>query len=230
MPSFASPSDPEFSGTRFKYMPIADESGTEKNLPLSKAHRFLRHVNFPDRRMWEPILYFVLVSFSLGMIALITFGATYENPASSSSHVQVAPCGSNPQEARARGCHFDIISFAWLPDACYDKELSDGFDDMAEWKWWLDPNATQPVSHAEAMTGEHTGLYVNWEYHLRHCTAMWKKLHRALLGDGKRAIDSYVGPIQHTEHCEKMLLRPRGIGFEDINTIILVKYPDCGIE
>ncbi|CAF9936895.1 MAG: hypothetical protein HETSPECPRED_010490 [Heterodermia speciosa] len=145
------------------------------------------------------------------------------------TEVVASPCGNSPTEARARGCHFDVISFCWLPDTCYDAELSETFDNMTTWEWFLDPNRTQPISHQQAMTGEYTGLYVNWEYHLRHCTAMWEKLHRAILGAGKSAIDGYIGPLDHTKHCSQMLLSDRDVALETINTIILVKYPSCGI-
>jgi hypothetical protein len=149
----------------------------------------------------------------------------------SNSKVMVKPCGSTPEEARARGCHFDVISFCWLPDRCYDPELSAEFDKKYQLEWFVDPERTQPLSHEQVMTGDYTGLYVNWEYHLSHCTAMWKKLHRAIAGPfGKGAIDSYIGPYTHTQHCEHMLLGNRSVAFDVVNTIILVKYPDCGIE
>lgn len=128
-------------------------------------------------------------------------------------------------------CHFDVISFCWLLDWCYDPELSAELDNKYQLEWFVDPKRTQPLSHEQVMTGEYTGLYVNWEYHLSHCTAMWKKLHRAIAGPfGKGAIDSYIGPYTHTQHCEHMLLGNRSVAFGVINTIILVKYPDCGIE
>ena len=79
------------------------------------------------------------------------------------------------------------------------------------------------------MTGEHLGLYVSWEYHLRHCTAMWKKLHRAIRGEGKTAVDSYIANYEHTKHCEHMLLGRRGLGLDEVNTVIETKFPDCGI-
>ncbi|KAK6860975.1 hypothetical protein PG995_004611 [Apiospora arundinis] len=135
-------------------------------------------------------------------------------------HVMVQPCGSSPAEATARGCQFDVISFSWLPDACYDAELSEA------------PGQTAAAELRGDHDGEHTGLYVNWEYHVAHCTAMWKKMHRALLGErgGKHAIDGYIGVYAHTEHCEKMLLGGRHYALDVINTRIAVKYPDCGIE
>ena len=144
------------------------------------------------------------------------------------SYMMMHPCGHTAAEARDRGCLFDIISFSWFPPACYDAQLSQDFDDITTWEWFLDPNATQPVSHESAMTGEYSGLYVNWEYHIRHCTAMWLKMHRAVLGGGKAAIDSYIGELTHTRHCGDMLLT-RDPPLDALNTIILLKFPHCGI-
>ncbi|XHG07810.1 hypothetical protein AWENTII_010941 [Aspergillus wentii] len=142
-----------------------------------------------------------------------------------------SPCGNTSAQAHTAGCHFDIITFCWLPDRCYDAELSSSFDDLVDWKWYLDRNKTQPVPKEEALRGELDGLYVSWEYHVQHCVYMWQKMHRALLGPGKEAIDTYIAPYTHTQHCGEMLLqRGEGYAMEDINTRIRVKFPDCGIE
>lgn len=168
-------------------------------------------------------------------------------PSSSSSHgssthvydpsahvmtgIMKSPCGNTTAEAKARGCHFDIITFCWLPHRCYDNELSKSFEQLVDWKWYLDRNKTRPVPKTEALRGELDGLYVSWEYHVQHCVYMWQKMHRALLGPGKEAIDTYISPYIHTEHCGKMLLtRGDGYALSDINTRIRVKFPDCGIE
>jgi hypothetical protein len=142
----------------------------------------------------------------------------------------VKPCGSSPEEARAKGCHFDLISFCWLSDECYDEELSQDFDTINQLEWYTDPARTQPLSHEQIMTGEYTGLYVDWGYHLRHCTAMWRKMHRAIMSDlGNWAINGYIGVYKHTKNCEHMLLTGQGVAFDAINTRIRVEYPDCGI-
>ncbi|KAI1126940.1 hypothetical protein F5Y10DRAFT_266651 [Nemania abortiva] len=138
------------------------------------------------------------------------------------------PCGSTPEEATERGCRFDVASFCWLPDACYDGGLSEQFDNYRDWEWFLDPDKTQPLSRQQVMTGKYPEVFVRWGYHIRHCTAMWMKMHRALMGPGTSAIDSYIGNIHHTHHCGEMLL-DREVDTEDLNTIILVKYPDCGL-
>lgn len=79
------------------------------------------------------------------------------------------------------------------------------------------------------MTGEFTKVFANWEYHLHHCTNMWKKLHRAVLGQGKRSIDGYIRKMNHTTHCARMLISARNTSLDEINTYIELKYPDCGI-
>ncbi|KAK7997808.1 hypothetical protein PG989_005848 [Apiospora arundinis] len=180
----------------------------------------------------------IFVSMLLGAAAMAGISGLHHQNTSipkqqhPAGHVMVQPCGSSPAEATARGCQFDVISFSWLPDACYDAELSEAFRQKYALEWFADPDKRRPLSYAEIMTGEHTGLYVNWEYHVAHCTAMWKKMHRALLGErgGKHAIDGYIGVYAHTEHCEKMLLGGRHYALDVINTRIAVKYPDCGIE
>jgi hypothetical protein len=198
------------------------------------------------RARWPMIHYFVVGCCLMTTLGVLIYTTTTTKPsniyasaisASTTSTVDLnkdvlkSPCGASFGEAKALGCHFDIISFSWLPERCYDAELSQKFDKLAVWEWYIDHNKTQPVAKSEALTGELDGLYVNWEYHVQHCVYMWEKMHRALLGDGKRAVDSYIGIYAHTQHCGKMLLS-RGEGFElsNFNTRIRVKYPDCGIE
>ncbi|KAF7587090.1 hypothetical protein BBP40_007729 [Aspergillus hancockii] len=180
---------------------------------------------------WESSTSFSLESSHSSSHHHDTSKHTYDLSSSVIEGVIKSPCGHTAAEARARGCHFDIITFCWLPDRCYDAELSDSFEKLDDWKWYLDQNKTQPVPKEEALQGELDGLYVSWEYHVQHCVYMWEKMHRALLGAGKAAIDTYIGPYSHTEHCGKMLLsRGEGYAMDDINTRIRLKFPDCGIE
>lgn len=176
------------------------------------------------------ILLLAAVGFIWSSSSFNACATCYPNkPTMSPGYIMQSPCGSTAAEARDRGCNFDIMSFCWLPDNCYDAELSEDFENISSWEWFLDPNKSQPVAYDEVMKGELTGLYVSWEYHLRHCTAMWKKMHRAVLGKGKIAVDSYIGDLGHTEHCGHQLLEDRDVGFDEINTAIFIKFPDCGI-
>jgi hypothetical protein len=216
--------------------PVSADLDNDQTKPLTEEKvdetTEFKKLNFDE----ESSSYFLLSSTALGTFVLLSLLFStlvvgiieIHGVSTSDTKIMVKPCGSSPEEARAKGCHFDVISFNWLPDECYDDELSQEFDHELE--WFLDQNRTQPLSHEQIMTGEHTGVYVNWEYHLRHCTAMWKKFHRAVIGNlGKQAIDSYIGSYQHSRHCELMVLADRSIPLDVINTRITLKYPDCGI-
>jgi hypothetical protein len=62
-------------------------------------------------------------------------------------------------------------------------------------------------------------LYVSYEYHLRYCTLLWRKMHRALLTTiGLAALDGYVGNYDHTTHCEHMIIDWRDSPSECIDT------------
>ena len=185
----------------------------------------------------KPMCTLLMLFFTLGLVGFLAIRTADANRvAEISSGVQIqndviqeAPCGSTPSEARARGCHFDIMSFCWLPDRCYDEELSEEFQAHKTWEWYLDQNLTVPISQDDALSGEFAELYVDWEYHILHCTYMWRKMHRATMGPGVSAIDGYIGSARHTEHCGEMLLMNRDLSLGTFNTVIRRKYPACGM-
>lgn len=135
-----------------------------------------------------------------------------------------AQCGSSPAEAIERGCRFDAMSFSWLPLQCFDSQLVAEFLALRDWHWYLDSTGRQEVLANEVKLGTHDQLFVTWEYHLNHCTYMWKKLHRAILQDGP--IDGYIGNYNHTLHCAEVLVGD-GVPLTEKNTFIFIKYPTC---
>lgn len=184
-----------------------------------------------------------------GVIA--SHGSSSSLAQSAAQSILVAPCGSTPAEARAAGCHFDIISWTWLAEPCYDAGLSEAFAaETQDGDWFVDEARTQPLTRDQVLSGEYTGIYVRIGYHLRHCTAMWKKMHRALLDEagvevgsgeatrrgegagsskGLTAMDAYIWSYQHTLHCEEMLLGEWSDTDGILATEVRTKYPDCGI-
>ncbi|TQN70769.1 hypothetical protein CSHISOI_04661, partial [Colletotrichum shisoi] len=163
-----------------------------------------------------------------------------------------APCGTSPSQARAAGCLFDLVSFNWLPPQCHDAELAAPFEadlrSAGHLAWYEDPRGARPIPRARVATGEASGVYVSLGYHLRHCTAMWRRMHRALMqgGGGLARVDGYIWSYHHTQHCEEMLLAAAldsgsdggdGGGGRDggggemavYSTEVRIKYPDCGV-
>lgn len=162
------------------------------------------------------------------------------------TYLQTAPCGSTPTQARAAGCEFDLISFNWLPPQCHDAALAETFEaelvEAGQLAWFTDANRTAPsLTREQIMTGEYSGVYVSLGYHLRHCTAMWRRMHRALMqsrggegeggGGGLERVDSYIWSYHHTRHCEEVLLTRFGeVDVGDVfTTEVRIKYPDCGV-
>lgn len=177
----------------------------------------------------KTVPYLIWMLLASTFTAMVTYWLCHTRHLNRSPNMH-SPCGSSPSEARAAGCTFDIVSFNWLPDRCYDAELSEVFEKQLEWEWFLDVNQTLPVSKAEVATGEHPVLYVTWNYHITHCTYMWKKMHRSIIKGQLNSIDMYIGNYNHTEHCSHMLLSRRNVSLSTINTGIRVKYPDCGMD
>ena len=85
----------------------------------------------------------------------------------------------------------------------------------------------EPVPLATVRLGEHTHLYVSREFHLHHCTYMWRKMHRALIQG--RPQDTYVGNYSHTAHCEHVLTKEvLDLGMDVVDVRIGRKFVGCG--
>ncbi|KAK0649769.1 hypothetical protein B0T16DRAFT_410690 [Cercophora newfieldiana] len=133
-------------------------------------------------------------------------------------------CGSSPAEARSRGCHFDILSFAWQTPECFDAKLMDSFLAFGNWTFYAEPNRTaETVDLETALRGE-SSLFVDWKYHVTHCTFMWMQMHRAYAVRGY--IDSHLDSYAHTMHCRWTLLE-RDTAPETVNVVANLKYPVC---
>lgn len=149
---------------------------------------------------------------------------------------QPLPCGSTPEEAKARGCHFDMIATAWLPERCIDRELVDEFMARHDWRFYADQEGRLPLSHDDpddlgsqpASTTATDGggqIVTTYRWHATHCLYMWKKLTRAMR-DGRYADSEILWP-HHVNHCVDMLLTHGTEDYDSISAIVEVIYPPC---
>ena len=136
-------------------------------------------------------------------------------------------CGNTFEEARARGCLFDTISFSWLAPECHDEELVAEFDKLPiVWHFYTDPAGTQEVPMDVVERGERA-LYVPWSHHLWHCSFLWRKMHRAVMAG--TPVDSYIGLYAHTKHCSQIMVAENSLHpMDEVNTIMTLKFPYCG--
>lgn len=204
---------------------------------------------YPHRRQWLPtprsslISLVVITAFTstilsgLGLHFLHVFNTQQHQQSSAPNPgTRFGSCGDTPSSAREANCTFDIMSFSWLPTPCADPKLTAEFLAVRNWTWWLDTDTTVPVPFDEVAMGNHRELFVTREYHMYHCTYMWRKLHRGLLegqhnAEGRGVVDTYIGEYSHTAHCEMMILGTEGdedtVNKTATDTAILMKFPQC---
>ncbi|EME48279.1 hypothetical protein DOTSEDRAFT_107807, partial [Dothistroma septosporum NZE10] len=125
----------------------------------------------------------------------------------------VPDCGENAADAIAKGCHFDVQTSAWVPEACRNDPKT-----VAEYNEWLWDPARKPrpfpyfadeagqiwLQNEEVMS-KHEGLvWTTWEEHLTHCAFMPRRYMRTW-SQGRR-IDHKMGNSEHARHCSGMLV------------------------
>ncbi|KFG79788.1 hypothetical protein MANI_009002 [Metarhizium anisopliae] len=163
----------------------------------------------------------------LSLLALATLVIALASFAYDSQHVNTAlveSCGGSPEEATSLGCSFDVMSFAWLPSRCFDQELMLDFLHLRRWQWFTDADGRHPIDQATVAKGTYEHLYVTQEYHMYHCTYMWRKMHRAV--QHGQPLDGYIGSLAHTDHCESVLVHPDS-SWGELTTSIFSKYVKC---
>lgn len=171
------------------------------------------------------VLSFVVVA---GLIS-VTFASlfAYQSPWTSIIPIrsdQIGHCGNTPEEARARGCRFELHNFAWVPAACYDNELADAWDAEEGWLFSADENGTDLIPKEVALRGDLSAAWVPWSQHLAHCALIWRKFHRAVAFG--RPMDSWTSSYSHTSHCASNLVR-KDLDGSVFNSLLHLKFPDC---
>ena len=142
----------------------------------------IKHLD--DEEQAEPIQYqpprrnftSLIVASTVFILALLVAIVVYHSTLPERSY----GCGSTPEEARAKGCHFELTGSSWLHKDCYDPETEAEFLAFHDWKFFSDNNYTQEVPLSDVRKGNGNGYYVTQEYHGTHCAFLMKKFHRAV--------------------------------------------------
>lgn len=137
------------------------------------------------------------------------------------------PCGTTADEARARGCIFELTGSSWVTPECYDPVTEQEFLDYKDWHWFKDYNYTDEAPLEEVCQGNGNGYFVPPEYHQTHCAFLLKKLHRAV--NSGRKVDGLIKAIGHTSHCIEWMLDPPEDYFK-LAQFAYTKFPNCGKE
>ncbi|KAF2163039.1 hypothetical protein M409DRAFT_26485 [Zasmidium cellare ATCC 36951] len=203
---------------RFTRIPSTDEDGEDGFGSESKCPQPRNSVLTSSSFTRAAALLTLFLSVILGL-TIVAISTTSSRPTWTS-------CGNDPATAKSRGCSFDLLSFAWQTPECYDTSLMDEFASWnhdSDWNFYNDPNYTEPVSQQIASQGERGPLFVKWDYHVVHCTFMWRQMHRAY---EKGWIDSHLANYNHTLHCQKMILMsPEDAVKKPVMARLI--YPEC---
>ncbi|KAK2001441.1 hypothetical protein LX36DRAFT_351133 [Colletotrichum falcatum] len=187
--------------------PTAEEPASPQR-HASRRNTFLSHtfVLVGTSLVW--ILIFFLMSPSMKTNASRQEIVSSAPPLPAERHnittgMEKISCGSTTQEARAKGCKYDILLNHWVPERCFDKESVDEYQEDGSWGAFADMNMTQRLTVDEM--SERDFYWTSVRDHINHCAIMWRRQFYAFYDD-RAAIDSIITSPGHTEHCSQYLM------------------------
>jgi hypothetical protein len=206
-----------FQDTDESSLPMLSEEEDEKSISFSTSpppHSRRKTCSILLVGLASSVLLALSVTWALQSIVLPTH--------TNSQHILKSPCGNSSSEARARGCHFDVLSFCWVPEECFDRDLTEMFRKAGPWVFYTDQNKTASIT--EDQFGSDTQpVYLTNKLHKTHCAYNILRFHKALT-EGRMVHKEDV--LTHTEHCSQVLTRINDP--DDIEVRAKIQYPDCG--
>ncbi|EKD17529.1 uncharacterized protein L3040_006643 [Drepanopeziza brunnea f. sp. 'multigermtubi'] len=137
-------------------------------------------------------------------------------------------CGDSLEEAKARGCIFDIVTANYIHRDC-PLDFQDEFyyyQNGTPWTYWKDQRGTMPMTLEELADADE--YYSTDREHTIHCAFILKRQH-AVMARGDR-LDSMTGGFAHADHCVQYLLeglRKSDEQLDRITTHSVVRWLDC---
>jgi len=139
----------------------------------------------------------------------------------------ILDCGGNPEEARSKGCVYDVMMQDWVPEPCYDAILSERYLKEGNWTWYADGDAKTTIPDEEMRKGEHGGAWMSSSYHQRHCVFSWDKTIRALRNN--KPISQELLSYDHVLHCAFGALSDQGVSDEGVGVRAPTNYAQCAL-
>jgi len=118
---------------------------------------------------------------------------------------KILDCGFSPEEARAKGCVYDVMMQDWVPVPCYDAVLTEKYLAEGNWTWYGAGDGSVIIPDEEMAKGEHGAAWMSTSYHKAHCVFSWQKIIRALRNN--RGISQELLSYDHVLHCAHGALR-----------------------
>lgn len=169
-----------------------------------------------------------LLSIAATAVVLLTVfkhEINYAQPPPSVISDQILECGTSAQEARERGCVFDIMHYSWTPAPCFNQTLSEEYWNglvSNKIKFWSDPYKSHVLPYEEILAAKHEYSYTSWLLHLKHCQYLIHRQLQSLTYNG--LVDNLSRNISHSEHCLQEIRSP-----PDVKTMLFtgIAYLKC---
>lgn len=133
-------------------------------------------------------------------------------------HFEIHDCGSNADEARAKGCAYDVMMQEWTHPACIDWTLAERYLKQGNWTWYADSNAEKTYSNVEVALGNHDVVFVAQSYHRVHCVFTWERLVRAMRT--QRPLIEKLVDYDHVMHCRMNTLKTFEEGAQPVRGVV----------
>ncbi|RKF80147.1 hypothetical protein GcM1_196030 [Golovinomyces cichoracearum] len=151
----------------------------------------------------------------------------YKNRHNITTNAQLIECGNSTQEAKSRGCQFDVLLNHWVPAPCIDNEFLEEYMDDESWGAYADEALTQRLSTIEEMY-ERDFYFTSLRDHINHCSMLWKKQFWVLYKQYS-AFDTIIANPAHTDHCAYFLAESRDVNTTQ-STRVEKGYAGCWIR
>ena len=187
---------------------------------------------------------FVATSMVWGCIILLTIyfsprtlqstGKTISSPPHHhqgflATEIEYLTCGNSLQEAKDKGCIYDILSNHWIPGECADEPSIKEYQSDGSWFPYADENRTELLAREEL--GDREFYYTSIRDHIFHCAVLWRRQFRAL-SEGWNYLDSVVTDPEHTMHCSQYLvdMSEYGPDFRSLPIKVFVGHAGCHVR
>jgi hypothetical protein len=133
-------------------------------------------------------------------------------------------CGNSSNEARGRGCTFDIMSRFWVAPDCFYLGIDERFRQEHASAYYVDKEGQQqlPVDDVADFT---EAIYTSVSYHRLHCKYLLLRNQLAVASGGK--LPAAMTSFQHTEHCVNVLSQHNSSYADDLIQIFDMSFPPC---
>ncbi|KAH8662400.1 hypothetical protein BX600DRAFT_437796 [Xylariales sp. PMI_506] len=147
---------------------------------------------------------FMAVSF-LCILVAVAYGS-YTLGTHRSRRAELGSCGTSIEEAKAKGCVFDYLSFHWVRPECYYGDLMAEYRNRTNTTYYYtrDLYPSNIIPFDEIMAGKYLTAWAKKEHHQAHCSYLYQMTSQAL--GNHLPIDHVAASMTHAAHCTKVLL------------------------